>query len=253
MSPMGDTKRPIDGLERGEVHVWFAIPEEIRDAALLREYRALLDAVERRTVDRLRRGEDRHERLVSCALKRASLSRYADVPPGSWSFQRGPKGRPHIVSCCCRLPLHFNVSHTDGLVACAVTLDREVGLDVESTGRQRDLGSVANRFFSPEEARELSALPDRERRERFFDYWTLKEAYLKALGVGLSVSLAGFSFELADGLPIRVKPSGRAAEDPDAWQFELLRPTPDHVMAVAVRRVPGLDAPVRLWRTVPLS
>ncbi len=91
--------------------------------------------------------------------------------------------------------LRFNISHTDGLIACAVTIGREVGVDVEHVGR-RLTHDVAGRFFAPREVADLRALPDDEQQRVFFDYWTLKEAYIKARGFGLALPLGDFAFKL---------------------------------------------------------
>ena len=95
-----------------------------------------------------------------------------------------------------RLPdLRFNISHTDGLIACAVTIGREVGVDVEHINRHLT-HDVADRFFAPREVADLQSLPDEEQQRVFFDYWTLKEAYIKARGFGLALPLGDFAFTL---------------------------------------------------------
>jgi hypothetical protein len=91
--------------------------------------------------------------------------------------------------------LRFNISHTDGLIACAVTIGREVGVDVE-TRRPSLLHDVAGRHFAPREVSDLRSLPELEQDRVFFDYWTLKEAYIKARGFGLALPLGDFAFKL---------------------------------------------------------
>ena len=93
--------------------------------------------------------------------------------------------------------LRFNLSHTDGLVVCLVAVEREIGVDVEHTARAGSVGiEIAERFSSPSEVAELRSLPFADQRSRFFDYWTLKEAYIKARGLGLHLPLDQFSFHL---------------------------------------------------------
>ncbi len=124
------------------------------------------------------------------------LSRYADVAPRDWPFRIDEHGRPELAARPAGTPdLRFNVSHTNGLVACAVTVGREVGVDVEHTGR-RLVHDVAERFFSPREVADLRACPAADQPVVFFDYWTLKESYIKARGLGLALPLRQFSFLL---------------------------------------------------------
>ena len=132
------------------------------------------------------------------------------------------------------MPLEFNLAHTRGLVACAVALGRDVGVDVEWLGRRGRTLEIAERYFSPSEVRDLRATPGPDRKERFFRYWTLKEAYVKARGEGLRLPLRRFSFHL-DGPAVRVSFESDS-DDPRAWQFLIECPTPSHLLAVAVRR-----------------
>jgi 4'-phosphopantetheinyl transferase len=239
-------------LKRDEVHVWTAAPEEIIDPALLDAYEALESEDERERRLRLRFERDRHERLVSVALVRTSLARYADVAPRAWLFERNEHGRPDPVPGHGEPPLRFNLSHTKGLVACAVTVDRDIGVDVECVGRRGDPVAIADRYFAAAEARELHACPAARRRDRFFEYWTLKESYIKARGMGLKIPLRRFAFHLDAAHPIRVAFDAEIEDDEREWQFALFRPTASHVIAVGVRRGRGPDLSVRVRRTIPL-
>jgi 4'-phosphopantetheinyl transferase len=236
-----------------EVHVWTVNPETIRDPGLVERYAALESDDERERRLRLRFERHRHERLVSTALVRASLSRYADGAPEDWIFERGAHGRPEIAPGQAGDDLRFNLSHTTGLVACAVTRGRDVGVDVERTRRRGEPLAIAERYFSEREVRDLHAVPDAQRRERFFDYWTLKEAYVKARGRGLALGLRRFSFVLEESAPIRVAFATGFDDDPSAWQFALFRPDAGHVLAVAVRRGLGSELGIRLHDAVPLA
>jgi 4'-phosphopantetheinyl transferase len=231
--------------------VWLAFPEAITDPALLATYEALMNPEERCKQRRLHFERDRHCSLVTRALVRTTLSRYAGVPPESWVFKVNDYGRPDLAPGQCEADLRFNLSHTHGLVACAVTLGREVGVDVENVQRPGETVTIADRYFSPTEVRALRALPDAMRRDRFFEYWTLKEAYIKARGMGLALPLDQFSFLLDGRATIGIAFSGGIADDPAAWQFELFRPTPAHRLAVAVRRGSGGKLAIRVTPTVP--
>jgi 4'-phosphopantetheinyl transferase len=175
------------------------------------------------------------------------------VPPAAWRFAAGPHGRPEVAEPREHRGLRFNLSHTDGLVGCALVREHPVGFDVESLARATDVAPIAARFFAPPEAAALRALPAAARRRRFFDYWTLKEAYLKATGRGLSGSLSRFAFELAAGAPIRLVLPPGDAEDAAAWQFALLQVGAGHTAAVAVRRACIARFVLHARRVVPLG
>lgn len=222
------------------------------DRATLAAYDALLTTEERAKQRRFRFAIDRHDCLVTRALVRTTLSRYAPVDPAAWRFELNQYGRPHLAPGQCDPDLRFNLSHTRGLIACAVTLGREIGCDVEWLGRSGETVAIADRYFSTSEVRSLRALPEEEQRERFFCYWTLKESYIKARGMGLALPLDQFSLRLDGGPPIGIEFDARLADDPRQWQFELQRPTRDHLLALGVRRGTGTDLALRVLKTVPL-
>lgn len=239
-------------LDRSEVHVWLTSPEAVIDGAVLVAYDALISHEEREKQQRFHFDKDRRDCLITRALLRTTLSRYASVPPAGWRFGQNQHGRPHLLPGQCDQDLRFNLSHTRDLIACAVTVGREIGVDVEFMPRPRAIVEVAARYFSAPEVQSLRALPAERQHERFLQYWTLKESYIKARGMGLALPLEQFSF-LLDGTPqIGISFDPCLVDDASRWQFELMRPTPDHMMAVGVDRGPGADLAVRVRRTVPL-
>jgi 4'-phosphopantetheinyl transferase len=235
-----------------EVHVWGIDPQQVDDAALLRRYESILSPDEHERRLRLRLERLRHDYLVAHALLRVSLSRYADVAPRDWTFRRSRHGRPEISGPRGAPPLRFNLSHTDGFVACAVTKGRAVGVDVEDRSRSLRFTDVAKRFFAPVEADALDALPEEERRAGFFRLWTLKEAYIKALGLGLAMSLESFWFQFdANGVP-SVSFADPGA-DPRRWRFFLFRPTDRHILALAIEQTSSAATHARLRLAVPFA
>jgi 4'-phosphopantetheinyl transferase len=213
-------------------------------------YRRLLSPDEHERMARLVFERDRRRFLLTRALVRTMLSRYANVAPADWSFIANVHGRPEIVDRPRGVPdLRFNLSHTDGLIACAVTIGREVGVDVEHIGR-RLTHDVAGRFFAPREVNDLHALPADEQDKVFFDYWTLKEAYIKARGFGLALPLGDFAFTLSPSSPPAITFEPSLDDDPATWQFFQDWPTPQHRLGLAVRRE-GPDLPVRVRNVIP--
>jgi 4'-phosphopantetheinyl transferase len=240
----------MDELPFHAVHVDL-LPTGSADAqARFDAYRALLTTDEHERMGRFVFERDQRAFLLTRALVRTTLSRYAAVAPADWRFIANAHGRPEILDRPEGVPdIRFNISHTDGLIACAVTIGREVGVDVEHVGRHL-LHDVAGRHFAPSEVRDLRALPAPDQDRVFFDYWTLKEAYIKARGFGLALPLGDFAFKLnpPHAPEIRFEPS--LDDDPATWQFLQDWPTPTHRLALAVRRE-GPDLPVRIREVVP--
>ncbi len=234
------------------VHLWYVVPEWADDDPLLASYHALMSAAEQAQQQRFVFARDRHRYLVTRALVRTVLSRYAEVEPQSWQFQANKYGRPEISAPSVSVPLRFNVSHADGLIACAVTIGRDIGVDVEAVDRPGQTVEIAERFFSPAEVAALRALPTEAQRDRFFDFWTLKESYIKARGMGLSIPLDQFSFHL-DPSTIRITFDPRLQDASERWQFMRFRWGTRHAVALAVGRATGEpDVCLQVRRTLPL-
>jgi len=240
-------------LPEAEAHLWTVRPGEIRAPELIVAYDALLTEDERTKVSRYRFEKDRHSSLVTRALVRTVLSRYAAASPGDWRFISNEFGRPEILEPREERSLRFNLSHTEGLVVCLVSRDREVGVDVENRARGGDLLNVADRFFSPFEVKALRALPPEEQMDRFFLYWTLKESYIKARGMGLAISLSSFSFDLdSPGSGVRVLFDPSLGDDPGRWQFSVMSYGRRHAIAAGVESKRARDVRIVLRETVPL-
>lgn len=239
-------------LPADEVHLWYLLPDlHPPPPSLLAAYEALLAPAERARQGRYRFEHSRREYLLTRALVRATLSRYAPVEPAAWTFRENEYGRPEVDVDGHR-DLRFNLSNTRGLIACVVARCREVGVDVEDIERSGETVSIADSFFSSREVAALHALPAARRRDRFFEYWTLKEAYIKARGMGLSLPLDQFSFLLDDGPPIRIAFDPRLGDDAATWQFAQVDLSPQHRAAAAVRRGAGPDLRMVVRETVPL-
>ncbi len=238
-------------LERTEAHLWYVFPDMLTDPALLRTYHHLMCPEESAQHQRFYFAEARHEYLVTRALVRTVLSHYASVEPWTWRFKKNAYGKPAISAPGGIPRLSFNLSNTNGLIVCLVALDREVGVDVEDLRRPGETVDIADQFFSQIEVAALRALPVEAQRDRFFEYWTLKEAYIKARGMGLSLPLEQFSFHLDPGQPVRISFDSCLVDAPQSWQFEQFRPTSRHMVAVALRRGLGPDLAIYLRQTVP--
>lgn len=143
---------------------------------------------------------DRNRFVAAHALCRLMLSSQAEFEPSFWEFAREQRGRPYVVNS--QLPMDFNLSHTTGMVGCALSTAGRVGFDLEYCLRPVNIDSLARRKFAPEESEDVLSFSDERQRDRFFRYWTLKEAYIKVTGRGLHQSLDSFCFDLNGSSPM---------------------------------------------------
>jgi 4'-phosphopantetheinyl transferase len=163
-------------------------------------------------------------------------------PPEAWCFARTALGKPYLSGPVIDdPPLRFNLSHTRGLVACAVSSDAEVGVDAECRSHINDLERLMAGVCSADECAQVRAAPAPEQLAGFLDLWSLKEAYVKACGTGIDSALAHISFDLR--APARIRASLPAGAAP-GWCFALFRPVVDSRIAVAM--APASGSKVRL-------
>ncbi|WP_155931750.1 4'-phosphopantetheinyl transferase superfamily protein [Methylopila sp. 73B] len=189
-----------------------------------------MDDGERRRAEALRAPGSRRLHALARALVRMTLSSYCDVAPDRWSFAPGPGGKPRIAGPHDLRSLRFNLSHTDGLLALAVSRDCDVGVDVERLDPLADFEGLAEVAFAPCERDAVRAAATEQRAARFFRLWTAKEALLKAQGLGLgTVDPRAIIFDAEASPPRLARPGGAGP-----WSFRALRPTAAHVATLAV-------------------
>ncbi len=226
-----------------DLHVWLCQVDQVRGTRLLESCSLWLDDEETKRWKRFMFDRDRHLFLVAHALVRRVLSLYVDAAPAQWRYSVGEHGRPEIAVPEAVDGLRFNLSHTPGLAAVVVNRDIDCGVDVE-VRRDVDYLSVSKRVFSGAERSSMLALPESQQRARFLEYWTLKESYIKARGMGLALPLEQFAFSV--GTPITVDIDPVLEDDPDDWQFDLRCPTGQHQLALAAKRGRDADREVRV-------
>jgi 4'-phosphopantetheinyl transferase len=195
---------------------------------------------------RFRFDQDRDAYLVAHALTRQVLARLCDCDVRALEFEAGERGRPELAGALRASGVRFNLSHTHGLVACAVTQEHDIGVDVEYIERRVELLGVARHVFSEQEVLGLTALTDAAQRDRFFDLWTLKEAYVKAIGKGLGAPLQAITFLPSEPDSVPVLFAAEARDRSTDWCFRRHTPGPAHRLAVALRA--GPSAAVRFTR-----
>lgn len=158
---------------------------------------------------------------------RTQASLQTGTSPANIRFECGPFGKPFLPP---PRPFHFNTSHSGSWVLAAFH-DDDIGIDVEHVRPLPDLEAIASGFFSPTEHRAIADTPAEKREDAFFDLWTLKESFIKAIGKGLQMPLDAFSIDRRGDGTVRV--TGREADGP--WFFRRYAPDPDHKVAVCCR------------------
>jgi len=210
------------------VHLWV-----IRLAAsepVLEKCRGSLARDERERAERFHFEEHRRSYVLGRGALRALLGAYSGTAPASVEFSYGPKGKPALRGDAA---LRFNVSNSGDLAAFAFTAGCELGVDLERIRSLRDLEAVARRFFAPDEIGELMALAEEDRPSGFFNCWTRKEAYIKAVGDGLYVPLDSFSVTLRPGEAARMIQLNGSRETARGWTLEAFDPAPGFAGALA--------------------
>jgi 4'-phosphopantetheinyl transferase len=238
---------PSHALGPGDVHLWFVRPDWASDTELHGNYVALLSDSERARHGSFTVEHARHVHLVTRALVRCALARYLPVIPRDLRFVSNAWGRPEIDPPS---GLRFNASHSSGLIVCAVAL-AAVGVDVEHKSRSAEILRLAPRVFSSRELAALRHLAFEDHLERALSLWTLKEAYAKARGVGLSLPPEDYSFlfgEPDQSSICLVPPKG---EQPGRFAFRTLDHS-SHRVAIALDSSGGSAPHLRTFQMVPL-
>jgi 4'-phosphopantetheinyl transferase len=241
----------LEATERN-IDIWLAYYQEIPDEPLRAELRELLTDEEKRREFRFYFPDDQKRYLITRAMVRTLLSRYLGGHPAEWRFSTNQYGRPQIANPGEWGGLSFNISHTKGLIALAVTRGRELGVDVENVADREVSIDIADRFFAPAEVEELHRVPSERQHDRFFEYWTFKESYIKARGMGLSIPLDQFNFYYPHERAVRLAVEPQLGDDANRWSFWQFRPTPKYLLAVCAERG-GLPPTLTVRKMVPTS
>jgi 4'-phosphopantetheinyl transferase len=223
-----------DGLTLGhdEVHVWRATLDQA--PSQITSFLGTLAADERARAERFYFQADRERFVVARGVLRAILGGYLKRAPESLSFRYGSRGKPALSADSGQDAIRFNLSHSGHMALYAVTLAREIGVDLEFIRPQLRAEQLAERFFSPREIGTLRTLPADLRRHAFFLAWTRKEAYIKARGEGLALPLNQFDVSLIPGEPAALLSAERDPAEVLRWQLQELTPGPGCVAALAV-------------------
>jgi len=192
---------------------------------------ATLSPDERVRADRYRFEDHRRSYILSRGVLRALLGCYVSVPAGKIRFSYGKRGKPHLFGVT--TDIRFNSSHSANVALYAMTRHCDLGVDIEKIRQLEDMHRIAECFFCPEEARELLDLPRAEQESAFFNCWTRKEAYIKAVGNGLSMPLNRFRVTLKPGDPVEFVHLGNDRQGAREWTLQSIAIAPGYAAAVA--------------------
>ncbi|XP_019250851.1 PREDICTED: uncharacterized protein LOC109229752 isoform X2 [Nicotiana attenuata] len=266
-----------------EIHLWYVIPNEVKDESLMNKYMEILSPCEIEKVLSFQRDDLRKSALLARALVRTTIARYqinSSVTPKSVKFKNNVHGKPEVDWPRSYNweppPLRFNISHTSSLIACGVTINSPIGVDVEEKQRttKHNILTLARRYFSEHELKVLTAIRDPYiQHQEFIKLWTLKEAYVKALGKGFSgAPFKTFTIRLgsviresfhqsqnssAEACEIVVDSLDNAKDLISNWQFMLLELAGSHYAAICtekdIKMKGDWDNPMKLtvWKTIP--
>ncbi|KAL3358101.1 hypothetical protein AABB24_015312 [Solanum stoloniferum] len=275
---------PISLPSPKEIHLWYVIPSEVKGESLMNKYMEILSPSEIEKVLSFRRDELRKSALLARALVRTTIARYqinSSVTPKSIMFRNNVHGKPEVDWPCSYNweppALHFNITHTSSLVACGVTINSPIGVDVEEKERttKHNILTLARRYFSKHELEVLTAIGDPYiQQQEFIKLWTLKEAYVKALGKGFSgAPFKTFTIRLGSSIGEHFHPSQNSSAEASEivvdpldntenltsnWQFMLLEFASSHYVAICTEKDVKTKGdcnnnPMKLtvWKTIP--
>jgi 4'-phosphopantetheinyl transferase len=234
---------PVRPVASDTAHLWSLDTEVFQEAATAHAWLALLEDHERLRYATYATSAARREYLAARALARTALAHYSGKPAHALRFRIDHLGRPELTSP--PMPgLRFSLSKTTGLVVGLFAFDREVGVDLELVSPIAVI-EMAECHYTSAEQEELLALQDAARLSRFYELWTLREAYLKARGIGLLLPLHELAFHPSAPGGVRAAFGRVIGDDPARWQFDLTWLADRHVVATCIGRA-SAGAPTRL-------
>jgi 4'-phosphopantetheinyl transferase len=222
------------------IEIWI-LPTENSDVACAK-FERLLAPDEKARAERFRFDLLRKSFITTRGALRCLLGRYLSLPPADLEFRYGSKGKPTLAPA---MEIDFNATHSGDLAAFAFTIGCQIGIDLEQVHPLAEMQDIASRFFCPEEAADLASLPPDERETAFFRCWTRKEAYIKAIGDGLSAPLDTFRVTLHSNEPARFLHLAHDTNAAKAWTLHDLSLASGYAAALAYHDV---ERPLSLFK-----
>ncbi|MGL6314273.1 4'-phosphopantetheinyl transferase family protein [Vibrio sp. WXL103] len=232
---MPDSREPSVTPPLGRVDLWCTRPSDWAESPIFKQQcRVVLSTPEQARIELIKRDNNRHLQRVTRFFIRSVLSDYSTLEPKAWQFAKHEGGKPYIVNS--NQSLQFNLSHTQDLIVCAISDYNEVGVDTEAVNKSLSFMEIAQHYFADAEWQALQRLPAHEQKTYFFRLWTLKEAYLKGGGLGITVPLTEVCFDISDLDDIKLDgPAKHTDLLGNDWQFHLEMLTKHHMLAACAK------------------
>jgi len=224
------------------------------DFSVAKPYSHWLSADETSKMNRFLFEKDSQQYLVSHCLVRWALSLYSGLLPKDLHFKNSDHGKPYLIS---DNTLSFNLSHSNEWAVVAIAKERDLGVDIERVDQKHlqknnSLSSIAKRFFHASEYQHLQTLSGQQKINYFSQLWTLKEAYLKAKGIGLYQDPSTFTFAQRGEV---ILPAGKDVNDAcDNWHCFSFDNIPDYMLSLAISTTAGIDEKkpaINAYRVIP--
>ena len=218
-------------LADNEIHVWRVKLDLSADE--ITKLTTILAEDEQLKANRFRFAEHQRRYIAARGILRRLIGIYLNITGDSVKFEYNSRGKPKIAEFLNHQNLQFNVSHSQELALCGITRDRRIGIDLEYLRDIDDAAKIAQRFFSPTESALIASLHGEEQKQVFFQLWTAKEAYLKAIGSGLAGGLDRVEVSLTKQ-SVSLLSVGEASENAANWSLDKFIPEINYVATVAI-------------------
>ncbi|WP_299767290.1 4'-phosphopantetheinyl transferase superfamily protein [uncultured Dokdonia sp.] len=226
-------------LPSDQLHLWSVCKNMHEDR--ISTYWDILNATERERALKFRFQKDRSCFIIARGVLRMLLGNYLGIAPAHIEFQFGPNGKPYVIHSN---DIKFNISHSGDTIILGFIKKHRIGVDVEYTKREVDVKKIAEHFFSEEEVRSLFALDQDYHTQAFYNCWTRKEAFIKAVGSGLAFPLDQFVVSLESTKEATLIDTKWDKEEKEKWMLHAIEPRKDYIGAVSVK---GNVAGITSW------
>ena len=225
-------------LDSQDIDLWIVDIADFAYEELLSLTAGWLSKQDQRRAVRFQFLEHKKQLLMGRYLTRTVLSWYSGFSAGDWRFENNEYGKPFIASDLLKgmaEPLFFNLSHSKNKLVLAIARHELLGVDIEYGLKIRRVEKLAKRYFSNSEIDDFGVLATDQMQKKFYDLWSLKEAYIKACGMGLAIPLDHFSFSFQSKNGIEIKFDKERTDEPRLWRFWEIDSEPGYHLSLAIK------------------